>query len=63
MFFNEDDLPAILTFAEAREYLYISRNTLLNLLHNKDLNGFKVGNQWRIRKEDLIEFTKKDRWD
>ena len=62
MFFSDDDLPAILTFSEMREYLFISRNTLLNLLHSKALKGFKVGNQWRIKKEDLIEFTKNENW-
>ena len=29
MYYNENELPAILTFAEAVEYLYIGRNTLL----------------------------------
>lgn len=63
MFLSENDLPAVLTFEEARDFLYIGRNTLLNLLHNKELKGFKVGNQWRIRKEDVVAFTKKDYWD
>ncbi len=60
---GDDELPAIMTFEEAREYLYIGRNTLLKLLHNKELKGFKVGNKWRIRKEDIIAYTKKDYWD
>lgn len=63
MFLNEDDLPLILTFSEAMEYLFVSRNTLLKLLHEKELKGFKAGNRWRIRKDDLIEFTKKEEWD
>ena len=63
MFLCEEDLPAVLTFSEARDYLYVSRNTLLNLLHSKELKGFKVGNLWRIRKEDIIDFAKKDDWD
>ena len=54
MYYNENELPAILTFAEAVEYLYIGRNTLLKLLH-------KVGNRWRIKKEDLLEFMNTDR--
>ena len=61
MYYNENELPAILTFAEAEEYLYIGRNTLLKLLHNGTIKGFKVGNRWRIKKEDLLEFMNTDR--
>ena len=42
MYYNENELPAILTFAEAVEYLY-------------------MGNRWRIKKEDLLEFMNTDR--
>ena len=57
MFFDNQQLPALLTFAEAIEYLFISKNTLLKMLHNGTIKGFKVGKQWRIKKEDLIEFS------
>ena len=57
MFFDNQQLPALLTFAEALEYLFISKNTLLKMLHNGTIKGFKVGKQWRIKKEDLIEFS------
>lgn len=57
MFFDNQQLPALLTFAEAMEYLFISKNTLLKMLHNGTIKGFKVGKQWRIKKEDLIEFS------
>ena len=46
MYYNENELPAILTFSETVEYLYIGRNTLLKLLHNGTIKGFKVGNRW-----------------
>ena len=57
MFFDNQQLPALLTFAEAMEYLFISKNTLLKMLHNGTIKGFKVGKQWSIKKEDLIEFS------
>ena len=57
MFFDNQQLPALLTFAEAMEYLFISKNTLLKMLHNGTIKGFKVCKQWRIKKEDLIEFS------
>ena len=53
MFFDNQQLPALLTFAEAMEYLFISKNTLLKMLHNGTIKGFKVGKQWRIKKEDF----------
>ena len=61
---NKEDkqmINEVLTFAEAVEYLYIGRNTLLKLLHNGTIKGFKVGNRWRIKKEDLLEFMNTDR--
>ena len=50
VYYNENELPAILTFSETVEYLYIGRNTLLKLLHNGTIKGFKVGNRWRIKR-------------
>ena len=58
MYQDENDLPALLTFDETMEYLFICKNTLLKLLHEGKLKGSKVGRKWRIRKEDLIDFTK-----
>lgn len=57
MFYADEELPAIMTFEEAREYLFIGRNTLLDLLHSGELKGKKIGNKWRIKKENLIAFA------
>lgn len=57
MYYEDEELPAVMTFEEAREYLFTGRNTLLDLLHSGELKGKKIGNKWRIRKEDLIEYT------
>lgn len=62
MFYDDEELPAILTFNEVKDYLYVGRNTLLNLLHNGILKGFRAGNQWRIKKEELIKFTQRAEW-
>ena len=61
MFFDNQQLPALLTFAEAMEYLFISKNTLLKMLHNGTIKGFKVGKQWRIKKrgfDRIFKFSK-----
>jgi DNA binding domain-containing protein len=51
MYYNDEQLPALLTFSEAMEYLFISKNTLLKLLHDGTIEGFKIGKQWRIKKK------------
>ena len=50
MYCADEELPEVMTFEEAREYLFTGRNTLLKLLHNGDIKGIKIGNKWRIKK-------------
>lgn len=57
MYCADEELPEVMTFEEAREYLFTGRNTLLKLLHNGDIKGIKIGNKWRIKKENLIDFV------
>lgn len=59
MYCTDEELPVVMTFEEVREYLFIGRNTLLDLLHSGDLKGKKIGNKWRIKKENLIDFVSK----
>ncbi len=54
-----EDLGDILTLPEIEFLLGIGKNTALRLIHSGELAAFRVGKQWRIRKSDLIEFTKK----
>jgi excisionase family DNA binding protein len=43
-----------LTLEEVAEYLNVDRFTVYRLLAQKELPAFKVGNQWRFKRE-LIE--------
>ena len=45
-----------MTFNECKALLKIGKNTLLELLHSKRLDGFKIGNRWKISRESLIEY-------
>ncbi|MBO6308996.1 MAG: helix-turn-helix domain-containing protein, partial [Oribacterium sp.] len=47
---------SILTLRECQQLLKIGRNSMLNFLHSGELEGFKIGNRWRIYKESVIEF-------
>lgn len=44
------------TFNEVKDYLQIGKNTLLDLLHTKEIDGFKVAGKWRVASVDLIKY-------
>lgn len=48
-----------LTPREVMDLLYIGKNTLYKLLNSGELKGFRVGKQWRIRKDRLKEYVEK----
>ena len=52
------NIPEIMTFNECKEILKIGKNTLLDLIHNGELDAFKVGNRWKITKESVEEFIR-----
>ena len=51
------NIPEIMTFNECKEILKIGKNTLLDLIHNGELEAFKVGNRWKITRESVEEFV------
>ena len=52
------NIPEIMTFNECKEILKIGKNTLLDLIHNGELDAFKVGNRWKITRESVEEFVR-----
>lgn len=51
-----------LTIKDLAKYLNVTERTIYNLLERRELPGFKVGSNWRFRKEDIdkwIEHSKK----
>ena len=51
-------IPEIMTFKECCQLLKVGKNTLLNLIHDNQISAFKIGNRWKIKKEDLVEFIR-----
>jgi excisionase family DNA binding protein len=47
---------AILTIGDAAEYLKVHPSTIYRLLKKKQLPAFKVGRDWRFKREEI------DRW-
>jgi excisionase family DNA binding protein len=42
-----------MTIQEACEYTKCKRGTILGLIRNEQLPAYKIGNRWRIHKEQL----------
>lgn len=54
-----DELPAVMDTAAAAIALGVGIETVKKLLQKKKLVGFKVGSNWRIKKERLEEFIER----
>ena len=52
------NIPEIMTFNECKDILKVGKNTLLDLIHNGELDAFKVGNRWKITRESVEEFVR-----
>ncbi|MGN0621834.1 MAG: helix-turn-helix domain-containing protein [Porcipelethomonas sp.] len=51
-------VPDILTFKECHKLLKVGKNTLLDLIHNGEINAFRIGNRWKITKDSIVEYLK-----
>ena len=56
--FMKLNIPEIMTFNECKDILKVGKNTLLDLIHNGELDAFKVGNRWKITRESVEEFIR-----
>lgn len=53
-----ENIPEVMTLKECREILKVGKNTLLDLLHTNRIEGFKIGNRWKIPKESVVDFIR-----
>ena len=53
-----EQIPEIMTLRECCAILKVGKNTMLKLLHEKQIEGFRVGNRWKIPKESVVEFIR-----
>ena len=49
----------ILTLKELQELLHIGKNTALKLVQSGEIEGFKVGNRWRVLSKSITQFIKR----
>lgn len=52
------NIPDIMTFKECQSLLKVGKNTLLSLLHNGNIDAFKIGSRWKIPKDAVVEYLK-----
>ncbi len=53
-----EQIPEIMTLKECQQILKVGKNTMLDLLHEGRIEGFKIGNRWKIPKESVVEFIR-----
>ena len=49
----------ILTIKDLQKLLNIGRNTALRLVQDGEIEGFKVGRQWRVTREKVISYLRR----
>ena len=49
----------ILTLKDIQELLHIGKNTALRLVQSGEIKAFRVGKQWRIARENVIRYLKR----
>lgn len=49
----------ILTIKDLQKLLHIGRNTALRLVQDGEIEGFKVGRQWRVTRESVGRYIKR----
>ena len=53
-----EKIPEIMTLKECQQILKVGKNTMLELLHTNQIDGFKIGSRWKIPKESVVEFLR-----
>ena len=49
-------MPEIYTPEEIAEKLKVSEQTIRRYLREEKMEGFKIGNSWRIKEKSFLEF-------
>lgn len=53
---TEVKLPKIYRTQEVADYLLIDIDTVTKLIRTRELSAKKVGREWRITEDDLVEY-------
>ena len=53
-----ENIPEVMTVKECQQLLKVGKNTMLELLQTNQIERFKIGSRWKIKKESVVEFLK-----
>lgn len=53
-----EHVPDIMTFRECQDVLKVGKNTLLALIHDGDIEAFRIGVRWKIPKDAVLEYIR-----
>ena len=53
-----EQIPEIMTLRECCAILKVGKNTMLKLLNDKQIEGFRVENRWKVTKGSVVEFIR-----
>ena len=53
---DERSLPPTMTVKQTADYLQVSTETIKRYIRDERISAFKLEREWRIRKEDLVDF-------
>ena len=53
-----ENIPEVMTVKECQQILKVGKNTMLELLHTNQIDGFKIGSRWKVKKEIVVEFLR-----
>lgn len=54
-----NNLPDVLTVKQLSEFLQVSEITIKRAIKSNELKAFKVGRDWRIEKEAIMNWVEK----
>ena len=55
-----DEYSDILNIEDVMTALMVGRGRVYQMLNNQELHGFRIGNTWKVSKEALIEYVRKN---
>lgn len=54
-----DNLPEVVTIKQLAEFLQVSELKIKRAIKSNELEAFKVGRDWRVEKESILNWVKK----
>ncbi len=57
---KQEQLPVVLTAAEAMDVLGVGKNTMYRLLNSGAIKGTRVGHSWRLLLSEIESFLTND---